>query len=212
VIRLIRSKGVGVFFCTQLTQDVPASVLAQLGNRVHHVIRAFTPNDVKALKETIKTFPRSEYYDMEQQFTQLGTGQAFITVLNEKGIPTETVVTHLAPPASFMGPLSPHEYQSQLDNSEMYRKYKDTIDPMSAFEILEEKMASARKEQEGIKQQKEEEKAATKTTASTRREKSTFDEVLSSPVTKQIGRELVRGVFGMLFGTTPRRTSSRRRY
>jgi len=89
VIRLIRSKGVGVFFCTQLTQDIPPVVLAQLGNRVHHVIRAFTPNDVKALKETVKTFPSSEFYVMEKQFTQLGTGQAFITVLNEKGIPTE---------------------------------------------------------------------------------------------------------------------------
>lgn len=210
VIRLIRSKGVGVFFCTQVTQDVPPSVLAQLGNRVHHVIRAFTPNDVKALKETIKTFPRSEYYDMEQQFTQLGTGQAFITVLNEKGIPTETVVTHLAPPSSFMGPLTSQEYQSHLDSSDMYKKYKDTIDPKSAFEMLEEKMSSARKEQDEIQAQKEEERAAPRTSA--RKEKSTFDEVLSSPVTKQIGRELVRGVFGMLFGTTPRRTTTRRRY
>lgn len=208
IIRLIRSKGVGVFFCTQLTQDVPANVLAQLGNRVHHVIRAFTPNDVKALKETIKTFPKSEYYDMEQQFTQLGTGQAFITVLNEKGIPTETVVTHLAPPASFMGPLTSQEYQSHLDSSDMYKKYKDSIDPRSAFEILGEKMASAHKEQEETKTQKEEERAAPR--ASARKEKSTFDEVLASPVTKQIGRELVRGVFGMLFGTTPRRTTRRR--
>jgi uncharacterized protein len=208
IIRLIRSKGVGVFFCTQLTQDVPANVLAQLGNRVHHVIRAFTPNDVKALKETIKTFPKSEYYDMEQQFTQLGTGQAFITVLNEKGIPTETVVTHLAPPASFMGPLTSQEYQSHLDNSDMYKKYKDSIDPRSAFEILGEKMASAHKEQEEIKTQKEEDRVAPR--ASARKEKSTFDEVLASPVTKQIGRELVRGVFGMLFGTTPRRTTRRR--
>jgi DNA helicase HerA-like ATPase len=140
VIRLIRSKGVGVFFCTQLTQDVPASVLAQLGNRVHHVIRAFTPNDVKALRETIKTFPKSEFYDMEQQFTQLGTGQAFITVLNEKGIPTETVVTHLAPPASVMGPVSEGEYQKLLDDSDNYRKYKDAIDPQSAFETLDARM------------------------------------------------------------------------
>ncbi len=208
VIRLIRSKGVGVFFCTQVTQDVPPSVLAQLGNRVQHVIRAFTPNDVKALKETIKTFPRSEFYDMEQQFTQLGTGQAFITVLNEKGIPTETVVTHLAPPTSLMGPLSSQEYQSLLDHSELNKKYKEAIDPMSAFEILGEKMKAAHQEQEEIKSQKEQERTSTR--ASTRKEKSTFDEVMSSPVTKQIGRELVRGVFGMLFGTTPRRTSRRR--
>ncbi|MCW5911093.1 MAG: DUF853 family protein [Cyclobacteriaceae bacterium] len=205
IIRLIRSKGVGVFFCTQLTQDVPANVLAQLGNRVHHVIRAFTPNDVKALKETIKTFPRSEYYDMEQQFTQLGTGQAFITVLNEKGVPTETVVTHLAPPASVMGPLSESEYKSQLESSDLYKKYREAVDPRSAFEILEEKMNATRKEQE----EKTREVQGQRTTTRTPKEKGTFDEVLSSPVSKQIGRELVRGVFGMLFGTT---TRTRRRY
>src|SRR6188474_860105 len=125
VIRLIRSKGVGIFFCTQVTQDIPSSVLAQLGNRVQHVIRAFTPNDVKALRETVKTFPKSEYYEMEQQFTQLGTGQAFITVLNEKGIPTATVVTHLAPPCSVMGPLVEDAYQKLLNASDAYRKYKD---------------------------------------------------------------------------------------
>lgn len=203
VIRLIRSKGVGVFFCTQLTQDIPASVLSQLGNRVHHVIRAFTPNDVKALKETIKTFPRSEFYDMEQQFTQLGTGQTFITVLNEKGIPTETVVTHLAPPASLMGPLTPAEYESQLQQSDLYKKYQEVIDPQSAFEILEERM----KQQ---KQEAEQQKAAQpKKTAGRKQEKSTFEEVLSSPVTKQVGRELVRGVFGVLFGTTRRRSTKR---
>jgi uncharacterized protein len=207
IIRLIRSKGVGIFFCTQVTQDIPANVLAQLGNRVHHVIRAFTPNDVKALKETIKTFPKSEYYDMEQQFTQLGTGQAFITVLNEKGIPTETVVTHLAPPSSFMGPLEASEYQAQLDSSSFYKKYKESIDPLSAFEMLEERMVSARKEEEIKKEEKE--SRSSSTSKSTRKEKSAFDEVMTSPVTKQIGRELVRGVFGMLFGKTPRRTTRR---
>ena len=201
VIRLIRSKGVGIFFCTQLTQDVPPTVLSQLGNRVHHVIRAFTPNDVKALKETIKTFPKSEFYDMEQQFTQLGTGQAFITVLNEKGIPTETVVTHLAPPASVMGPLSAEEYQSHLKGSDLYKKYQETIDPQSAFEMLEAKMKQ---------QEVEEPKAQPRTTTGRRAEKSTFEEVISSPVAKQVGRELVRGVFGMLFGTTTRRTTRRK--
>ena len=199
IVRLIRSKGVGVFFCTQLTQDVPPVVLSQLGNRVHHVIRAFTPNDVKALKETIKTFPRSEYYDMEQQFTQLGIGQAFITVLNEKGIPTETVVTHLSPPRSFMGPLDSTEYQQQLNQSDNYKKYKETIDPRSAFEILSEKM-------EAVKvQTAAETKTAKSTPGRARKEKSTFEQVMSSTVTKQVGREIVRGVFGMLFGSAPRR-------
>ena len=209
VIRLIRSKGVGVFFCTQLTQDIPATVLSQLGNRVHHVIRAFTPNDVSALKMTIKTFPKSDFYDLEQQFTKLGIGQAFITVLNEKGIPTETVVTHLAPPASVMGPLSSSEYQVQLDQSEFYKKYRETIDPKSAFEILNDRMQEVRTKQAEEVNEQEELKAPPR---STRKEKSTFEEVISSPVAKQVGRELVRGVFGMLFGSAPRRTTSRRRY
>ncbi len=206
VIRLIRSKGVGVFFCTQVTQDVPASVLSQLGNRVHHVIRAFTPNDVRDLKETIRTFPKSEFYDMEQQFTQLGIGQAFITVLNDKGIPTETVVTHLAPPASRMGPLTPPEYQQLLDQSEMYRKYKESVDPRSAFEILSERVQAIRQEQEAMAP------ASTprSPTRTARAEKSTFEQVMTSPVARQVGRELVRGVFGMLFGTAPRRTTRRR--
>jgi uncharacterized protein len=204
VIRLIRSKGVGVFFCTQLTSDVPATVLSQLGNRVHHVIRAFTPNDVKALKETIKTFPKSEFYEMEQQFTQLGIGQAFITVLNEKGIPTETVVTHLVPPASAMGPLSQQEYQDHLNQSDMFRKYKEAVDPQSAFEMLDEKMKQHQEE----KEEEQEQRATSRT--STRKEKSTFEEVMKSPVAKQVGREIVRGVFGMLFGTPARRSSRRR--
>ncbi|MCZ8355612.1 MAG: DUF853 family protein [Cyclobacteriaceae bacterium] len=203
IIRLIRSKGVGIFFCSQLTQDIPANVLSQLGNRVHHVIRAFTPNDTKALRETIKTFPKSDFYDMEQQFTQLGTGQAFITVLNEKGIPTETVVTHLVPPTSYMGPLEESNYQQMLAQSDLYKKYKERIDPQSAFEILNERMAAA--------EVKETEKKieTTQTKTSTRKEKSTFEEVMASPVAKQVGRELVRGVFGMLFGTSTRRSSRR---
>ena len=201
VIRLIRSKGVGVFFCTQLTQDIPPTVLAQLGNRVHHVIRAFTPNDVKALKETVKTFPNSIFYEMEKQFTQLGTGQAFITVLNEKGIPTETVVTHLAPPASVMGPLTEDEYKKLLENSDLNRKYKDPVNPQSAFEILEQRITS--QPEAGVEKQ-------SRPAPSSRKEKSTFDQVLASPVAKQVGRELIRGVFGVLFGKTPRRTTNRR--
>jgi uncharacterized protein len=199
IIRLIRSKGVGIFFCTQLTQDIPANVLAQLGNRIHHVIRAFTPNDVKALKETIKTFPASDFYNMEQAFTQLGIGQAFVTVLNEKGIPTATVVTHLAPPASVMAPLAESDYKALLDSSDMHKKYKETVDPESAFELLNERI-----------QQADETKEVKPTATSRRAEKSTFEEVMTSPITKQVGKEIVRGVFGMLFGTTTRRTTKRR--
>ncbi len=201
VIRLIRSKGVGIFFCTQLAQDVPPNVLSQLGNRIHHVIRAFTPNDVKALKETVKSFPHSSFYDIEKQFTQLGTGQAFITVLNEKGIPTETVVTHLAPPASVMGPLDQGEYKKLLDNSDLNKKYQEAIDPESAYEMLTERMEA---QQEKVQETK------TSSRSPGRKEKSTFDEVLSSPMAKQVGREVVRGIFGMLFGSAPRRSYRRR--
>ncbi len=202
VIRLIRSKGVGIFFCTQLAQDVPSNVLSQLGNRIHHVIRAFTPNDVKALKETVKSFPHSSFYDIEKQFTQLGTGQAFVTVLNEKGIPTETVVTHLAPPASVMGPLTESEYHAHLVSSEMYRKYKDTIDPESAYEILNERIQSIKEEQATTKEA---------TRQSAKKEKSVVEEVMSSSMGRQIGRELVRGFFGMLLGSAPKRTYRKRR-
>ena len=208
VIRLIRSKGVGIFFCSQLVQDIPPTVLSQLGNRVSHVIRAFTPNDVKALKETVKTFPQSEFYDLEKQFTQLGTGQAFVTVLNEKGIPTETVTVHLAPPASLMGPLAESEYKEQLNQSAIFKKYQEVIDPQSAFEILTEKLKAQEEEQAEAKQQVEEQKPA----RTARTEKSTFEQVINSPITKQIGKEMVRGVFGMLFGTTPRRSTARRKW
>lgn len=208
VIRLIRSKGVGIFFCSQLVQDIPPTVLSQLGNRVSHVIRAFTPNDVKALKETVKTFPQSEFYDLEKQFTQLGTGQAFVTVLNEKGIPTETVTVHLAPPASLMGPLAESEYKEQLNQSTIFKKYQEAIDPQSAFEILTEKLKAQGEEQAEAKQQVEEQKPA----RTARAEKSTFEQVINSPITKQIGKEMVRGVFGMLFGTTPRRSTARRKW
>ncbi|MCE2894970.1 MAG: DUF853 domain-containing protein [Flammeovirgaceae bacterium] len=208
VIRLIRSKGVGIFFCSQLVQDIPPTVLSQLGNRVSHVIRAFTPNDVKALKETVKTFPQSEFYDLEKQFTQLGTGQAFVTVLNEKGIPTETVTVHLAPPASLMGPLTESEYKEQLNQSAIFKKYQEVIDPQSAFEILTEKLKAQEEEQAEAKQQVEEQKPA----RTARAEKSTFEQVINSPITKQIGKEVVRGVFGMLFGTTPRRSTTRRKW
>lgn len=193
VIRLIRSKGVGIFFCTQLSQDVPANVLSQLGNRIHHVVRAFTPNDVKALKETVKSFPHSTFYNIEKQFTQLGTGQAFITVLNEKGIPTETVATHLAPPSSVMGPLDEKEYQQMIDASDLNKKYKVAIDTESAYEILSRKIQSEQKtdsRQERVEPQQRR--------ASGRKEKSTLDQILSSSVGRQVGRSIVRGIFGML--------------
>ncbi len=195
VIRLIRSKGVGIFFCTQMAQDIPVSVLSQLGNRIQHVLRAFTPQDADALKQTVKTYPRSDYYQIDQILTTLGIGQALITVLNEKGIPTEVAVTHLLPPNSIMGPMTQADYENHVTSSDVYLKYKDPLDPESAYEMLSKRMeeharveAKAKEEVVQAKQQKE--------------EKGMITEVLTSPLAKQIGREVVRGVFGMLFGKT----------
>src|SRR5262245_31937617 len=112
VIRLIRSKGVGVFFVTQTPKDVPADVLGQLGSRVQHALRAFTPDDEKALRATANTFPRSEFYDIPKTLTSLGIGEALVTVLSPRGVPTPVVATLLAPPSSLMGPISPADLQA----------------------------------------------------------------------------------------------------
>ncbi|HYK75395.1 MAG TPA: helicase HerA-like domain-containing protein [Daejeonella sp.] len=196
VIRLIRSKGIGVFFCTQSPMDVPETVLAQLGNRVQHALRAFTPNDVDALKKTVNTYPKSEFYAIDRILTSLGIGQALITVLNEKGIPTEVVVTHLAPPRAVMGPMSPADCNTLIQASSMYQKYKEAVDPESAYEILttrvNQKLAEASQEQ------------ATERPKSG--EKSTVEKVMNAPITRQIGTAIIRGLFGMITG---KRTRSR---
>jgi DNA helicase HerA-like ATPase len=198
VVRLIRSKGVGIFFCTQMAQDIPDSVLSQLGNRVQHVLRAFTPKDAEALKKTVKTYPKSNFYEIDQVLTTLGIGQSLITVLNEKGIPTEVAATHLVSPRSVMGPLTVSDYENRVRDSSVYRKYKDPVDPESAYEILSRKMEESARKQEEVKEEKQ--------VKTGKAEKGAFEQALSSPLAKQIGREVVRGVFGMLFGKS---TSSR---
>jgi DNA helicase HerA-like ATPase len=204
IVRLIRSKGVGVFFCSQMAQDIPDTILSQLGNRIQHVLRTFTPNDVDNLRKTVKTFPRSDFYEISQILTTLGTGQALVTVLNEKGIPTEVAATHLLPPNSVMGPLATADYESRYRNSQLYQKYRDSIDPESAYEILTRRVEEQSRVQEQEKQAKEQAKASARPAG--RAEKSTFEKVLAAPITRQIGRELVRGVMGMLTG---KKTSSR---
>jgi DNA helicase HerA-like ATPase len=201
VIRLIRSKGVGIFFCTQMAQDIPTSVLGQLGNRVQHVLRAFTPQDADALKQTVKTYPRSQFYEIDQILTTLGIGQALITVLNEKGIPTEVAATHLLPPSSVMGPMMQADYENHVRQSDVYLKYKDPIDPESAYEMLTRRMEEHAKAQVQAKEEVVQAK-------NQKAEKGMISEALNSPLAKQIGREVVRGVFGMLFG---KKTTSTRK-
>ena len=140
-VRLIRSKGVGVFFITQTPKDIPADVLAQLGNRIQHALRAFTPQDAKALKASVSTYPTSEFYDLEELLTQLGTGEAAVTILSEKGIPTPVVHTRLRGPLARMEPAD--DVDGAARASPLYAKYGTKIDRESARELLAARMEQA---------------------------------------------------------------------
>ncbi len=135
-VRLIRSKGVGVFFVTQTPKDVPSEVLAQLGNRVQHALRAFTPDDAKALKATVGTFPRSEAYDLTELLTSMGIGEAAVTILSERGAPTPVAWTLMRPPASSMSPVDPAVQQQLVAASSLLARYGTVLDRDSAYEKL----------------------------------------------------------------------------
>lgn len=195
IIRLIRSKGIGVFFCTQAPSDVPESVLSQLGNRIQHALRVFTPNDADALKKTVNTYPRSDFYKIDQILTALGTGQALITVLNEKGIPTEVAATMLTPPRSIMGPLTTAEYIALTQTSAMTKKYEEIVDSESAYDILTKRINDKQTDQETeVQSPPPLEKG----------EKSIIEQVMGATITRQIGKEIVRGLFGILSGKKTR--------
>ena len=142
--RLIRSKGVGVYFVTHAPTDVPSPVLAQLGNRIQHAIRAFTPDDADALRKTARTFPMTERYDVEKTITSLGIGEALVTVLSPRGVPTPLAATRILPPDSLMAPLPPAEFQSRIAASLLATKYATTIDRESAHEMISGRIVAAR--------------------------------------------------------------------
>ena len=199
VVRLIRSKGVGIFFVTQTPKDVPADVLAQLGHRVQHALRAFTPNDQKALAATAKTFPNSDFYDLEETLTTLGIGEAMITVLSATGVPSQPFATRLIPPASRMGPLTDGELQQRIRSSPQVQKYREAVNPPSA----EEKLRAA-------------ETAGPAAAPAGTSRASAIEEVLRSPVGRSVTRTvavtvagaLTRGLMGALFGSASRRRRS----
>jgi len=142
-VRLIRSKGVGVFFATQAPTDVPSSVLAQLGNRVQHALRAFTPDDADNLRKTARTFPMSDFYDVEKVITSLGIGEALVTVLTPKGIPSPLAATRLVPPDSSMSALDPAAFQGLVAAGSLKAKYGTTVDRESAHEMITARIQSA---------------------------------------------------------------------
>ncbi|MCX4812480.1 MULTISPECIES: helicase HerA-like domain-containing protein [unclassified Streptomyces] len=194
-VRLIRSKGVGVFFVTQTPKDVPGDVLAQLGNRVQHALRAFTPDDQKALKATVKTFPNSPY-DLEEILTGLGTGEAVVTVLSENGAPTPVAVTRLRAPESLMGPIDAATLDTAVKSSSLYGRYAQAVDRESAYEKL-----TAAERQPVPETPKAASKAAPK---SAKEDESMVQQVVGSGMFKslarsvgtQIGREITRSLFG----------------
>jgi hypothetical protein len=195
VVRLIRSKGVGVYFVTQTPKDVDPDVLAQLGHRVQHALRAFTPNDAKALKATVATFPMTKFYDLEETLTTLGIGEALITVLDPAGVPTSPVTTVLNPPQSLMAPATVELMEKTIRNSPLYKKYSTPIDRESARELLARKMADLPDDEPVSRPQQKEEGGMLGTVVG----------VMKSPLGRAIGKEVVRGVFGLLGGTPTRR-------
>ena len=208
IIKLIRSKGVGIIFCTQTPTDIPAPVLSQLGLKIQHALRAFTAKDRKDIKLIAQNYPETSFYEVEDQLTQLGIGEAFVTILNEKGIPTPLTHCLLRAPESRMGVLTDQEIKTVLASSVLLPKYKETIDPKSAHEILLERMQEAEKLDDD-KVQKDIEKESSNSV-------SFFSALLSSTLFRQIARtftrEVTRGIMGSLGLHKKTRRRSRRRY
>lgn len=158
VVRLIRSKGVGVYFCTQNPLDVPETILGQMGNRVQHALRAFTPRDQKAVSTAAKTFRQNPAFDAEKVITELAVGEALVSFLDEKGAPGVVERAIIIPPQGQAGPITPEERQRVIQKSAVFGVYEKSIDRESAYEILSVRMEQAQLEEEAVKRQKEEDK------------------------------------------------------
>ncbi|MFL0410762.1 helicase HerA-like domain-containing protein [Microbacterium paludicola] len=222
-VRLIRSKGVGVFFVTQTPKDVHEDVLAQLGSRVQHQLRAFTPDDAKALRATVGTYPKSGY-DLERVLQELGTGEAIVTVMSEKGAPTPVAWTRVRAPQGLMEPTPEAQMDAAIAASPLLPKYGERVDRESAYEILTAKVNAAEEEERRAeteaelarqrdeidkanaaaekKAQQEYERLLKKTSGtgrtrtSSRAEKSTLEKVLGSRTTQTLLNGVIRGLFG----------------
>ena len=200
VTRLIRSKGVGVFYITQHPRDIPETVLGQLGNRVQHALRAYTPDDERQLRSTARTIPKTEFYDIEATLTSLATGEALVSTLTAKGTPTLPFACHMVPPSSRMGPLTPEEIAPRLQTPQA-KKYTTAIDRESAREVLEKKHAAA-VEAEAAEAEARPSKASAAKTA--REEEGVLGAFMRSPVARTIAvtiaGTLTRSLLGALTG------------
>jgi DNA helicase HerA-like ATPase len=243
--RLIRSKGVGVYFVTQSPTDVPSSVLSQLGNRVEHALRAFTPEDADNLRKVARTFPMTEFYDVERLLTSLGIGEAAITVLSPRGVPTPLAATRLAAPDSQMAPISEDMFATLVAASPLVAKYGTPVDRASAYEMIAARLDAARaaaanaaastaaaqqmppttnaglnqmtaaQQMREIERQEREARAAAKAAerarkaqeAQMKREARARQRSIDNAIrtggrvaTSRLGQDIIRGVFGTLFG------------
>lgn len=201
IVKLIRSKGIGIFFCTQNPMDVPKDVLAQLGLKIQHALRAFTAADRKVIKQAAENYPETEFYKTDELLTQLGIGEALVTMLNEKGIPTPLVHVLMISPRSRMDVLSPEEINGLVASSKLIKKYNQEIDSDSAYEMLTAKLQEAAGDDSNNDQP-----AAKKG----KQDKSVLEEMLDSSVARQVGRTaasmITRSLLGALgLGGTSRR-------
>lgn len=195
IVKLIRSKGVGLYFVTQNPTDVPDAVLSQLGLKIQHALRAFTAKDRKAIKLTAENYPLSDYYKTDEVLTSLGIGEALVSALNEKGIPTPLAATMLRAPMSRMDILEDDELKDLLKASKLIKEYNEEVDRDSAYEMLNKKIETANLKEAKEKAEKEKEAAerstSRRTTSSRRRGKSTLEKVITSPT-------VIRSVLGIL--------------
>lgn len=196
MVKLIRSKGVGIYFITQVPGDIPESVLSQLGLKIQHALRGFTAKDKKEISKAVENYPSSEFYKASELIQSLGIGEAFVTALDEKGIPTPLVHTYLISPESRMDILSPEEIDNLVNQSELVRKYNQTIDKESAYEILLRRM----NEEEGNATNTETSKP--QQSKSAKEEPSMFESILGSPMIQTFGKTLMRegakAIMGMI--------------
>lgn len=194
IIKLIRSKGVGIYFCTQVPGDIPDGVLSQLGLKIQHALRGFTAKDKKEINKAVENYPTTTYYKTNELIQQLGTGEAFITALDEKGIPTPLADTFMISPSSRMNVLSPPEIDALVNNSELVKEYAQDINKESAYEILSQKINSvstedSKKQEPPVSPKKTEEPTS-----------SLFEKIMNSPFVRNITREFVREGSKAFFG------------
>ena len=214
VVRLIRSKGVSVWFITQVPTDIPDAVLGQIGNRVQHALRAYTPRDQKALRAAAESFRANPNFDTETALQELAVGEALVSVLDAKGTPTVVQRAGILPPHSSMNAVEPFVIQNNIERNPLRGKYLKTVDEESAYEVLmaeaqeaqQEAEAEARRKEEEAQREKEEkerekeEKQREKERAA-RKKANPLNKVLSSAastVGREVGRQLVRGILGSL--------------